>query len=422
MVIPWKNQNSTDEFRAAYTQLARAVKCQSEARALYVDTQEKFEELLDVISTAEVLAIDTEFIHDKTYYPRLCLIQIATENCEAIIDPFAPLQLELFSKVLSDENIMKVFHAGDQDRQILYRLTQSPVRPIFDLQYAVMLLGQSQQMSLARIVRLYCDIELEKGESFSDWSYRPLSESQIKYAIDDVRYLPSIYQKIVQELASCGRLEWLQEDFAAMENESSFETEDDDRWKKLKGLTSLKAQQLAIARELCSWRERVSRKRDLPRKWMLPDEIIVQICKNAPDNLEELVKIRGVKRYLKIKQLREILELIDCGKNMPQITWPKHEPVFRQDFHITAKIDMMNALIHLRSKELQIASIYLAKQEDLMRLALGERNELEVLSGWRAEFIGNELIRLLNGELSLSLSGDDLKVTLTEQSVADTAH
>jgi len=388
---------------------------------LYIRTQDELDCLLDSISNADLCAIDTEFIHDSTYYPRLCLLQIATENCEAIIDPFADLNLETLTGVFTDKNIMKVFHAGDQDRQIIYRLIHTPVRPIFDLQYAVMLLGQSQQMSLARIVRLYCDTELDKGESYSDWSFRPLSESQISYAIDDVRYLPAVYKRILKDLSDCGRLEWLTEDFRGMEDVSLYEIDDNERWKKLKGLTSLKPNQLSTARELCAWRERTARDRDIPRKWVLPDDLLVQICKNSPNEIDDLKKIRGLKRYLRINQLNAILDLSIKSRNQPPPKWPLHDPMLRNETHLTAKLDLMNALVHLRSKELQIASVYLANQEELLRLALGERSGLDVLSGWRSEYIGNDLISLLEGKLSLYLEGDDLKVTLLSHSASTPA-
>jgi len=379
---------------------------------LYIDNQEALEQAISLFDKEEFLTIDTEFLHEKTYYPKLCLLQIASDNHEAIIDPLADVDLLALKPLLTNERIVKVFHAGDQDRIILYQLILEPVRPVFDLQRAVLLLGLSHQMSLMSLVKYFCDVGLTKEESFSDWAQRPLTDDQLRYAINDVHYLPFIYRTIVEKLKGSGRLQWLDEDFRAMEEKSLYQVDSQEIWKKLKSATSLRGPELAVAREVCSWRELTAQQRDIPRKWVLPDEIIIEICRRSPATQEDLLKIRGIKNHLGTRFFTQVLDAVAKAKDGPPVTWPKNEKPRRGDSSLTSKLDLLNSLLHLRAKELQIAPGFLTNQEELLRLASGQRKGLALLSGWRRELIGNELIQLLEGKLALSLKGDDLKVTL----------
>jgi len=389
---------------------------------LYIDNQESLEETIAIFSKADFLTIDTEFMHERTYYPKLCLLQVASDDLEVIIDPLAPLDLTSLTKILTDQDITKVFHAGDQDRIILYQMISAPVSPVFDLQRAVLLLGLSQQMSLASLVKHYCDVNLKKDESFSDWSQRPLTTEQMNYAINDVHYLPYIYRTIVQELEENGRLHWLDDDFAAMGDESLYAVDSREVWKKLKSATSLKGQQLAIAREVCSWRELTAQRRNTPRKWILPDELIIEICRRAPASVPDLLKIRGMKNHMNSQSADQVLEAVAIAKQLPPVTWPKNEKFRSFDSGLSSKLDLLNSLLHLRSKELHIASSFLTNHSELVRLACGQRTDLPLLSGWRKELIGDELVSLLEGKLALSLEGDDLKVTLLPQPATSSAH
>ena len=388
---------------------------------MYIDTQEALDETIADLRHADFITIDTEFLHEKTYYPQLCLIQLATRTQEAIIDPFAPLDLKALVELLTDEEIMKVFHAGEQDRIILFQMLGTPVHPVFDLQRAVLLLGFSHQVSLMAIVRHYCNVNLKKGESYSDWAQRPLTEEQLNYAIDDVRYLPTVYQKVTQELRDCGRLSWLNEDFKALEDESCYLINDREVWRRLKGAATLKGQQISIAREICSWRELTARKKDLPKKWVLSDDLVLEICRRSPDTPEGLYKIRSFKTSFNKAWIQEILDLIAKAKQEPQEDWPAHKKLPGGDAGLPEKLNLLTALLHLRSRELQIASTFLTNHEELLHLASGQREGLNVLKGWRFDLVGKELVQLLDGEFALSLCGDDLKVTLLSQADASSA-
>jgi ribonuclease D len=382
---------------------------------LYIDTRQALEDFIVACKGESVLAIDTEFLREKTYYPQLCLLQFAVGKQVAIIDPLVPLDLGLLAPLLTDERIIKVFHAGDQDRAILYHELGTAVRPVFDTQRASLLLGLPQQMSLVALVKHFCGISLRKGESFSDWSQRPLTKTQLDYALDDVRYLPAIYEKMVADLTANGRLGWLREDFRAMEDEERYRTDIREVWRKLKGASSLGGSKLATVREVAAWRETVAQKRNLPRKWIIPDDLLVEVAKREPDSLEALFRIRGLRERLGKNWSQELLRAIVRGSKQPSSEWPVRERPVSVDANATAKLDLMNALLHHRARELRIASSFLVSHDELVQLAAGRREGLQVLGGWRRDLIGDELLRLLEGEVSLSLTDRELKVTLLSQ-------
>ena len=378
---------------------------------LYITTQSALDEFIKTSQEADFIAIDTEFIREKTYYPQLCLMQIATPNGNVAIDPLGELDIKSLAPLFTNPKVTKVFHAGDQDRIILYAELGAVVRPVFDTQRAVMLLGLPQQMSLASIVKRFCGVNLSKGECFSDWAQRPLTEKQLSYALDDVRYLPEIYQKVVQQLGDCGRLDWLLEDLRSMEDEANYRQEPGDAYKRLKGITALRGRQLAVAREVAIWREGSAQRRNLPRKWLLSDELLVEVARREPTTIAELHTIRGLKEQLGNRQSQELVQAVDKARKQPQVEWPVREQLPNNDAGITVKVDMMTALLHYHAKQLRIASAFLTNHNELVRLAAGQRQDLEILKGWRRELLGNELLRLLDGRLSLSFSGDELRIT-----------
>jgi ribonuclease D len=392
----------------------------SEVR-LYIDTQQALEDFVTASKGAKFLALDTEFLREKTYYPQLCLLQIASEAGEVIIDPLAPLDLKALIPLFTDERIIKVFHAGDQDRIILYQELGVATRPVFDTQRAALLLGMPQQMSLIALVKRCCGVSLNKDESFSDWAQRPLTPTQLNYAVEDVRYLPAIYAQMVAELTTAGRLAWLEDDFRAMADEVAYRTDEQDVWRRLKRVSSLKGSQLAVVREVAAWRERVAQRRDLPRKWVLSDDLLVAIARREPDSADSLFQIRGLKERLGRVWTREVLAAVRVALRAPQSEWPTVERKPGRSTTCVARLDLMNALLHHRAKELHIASSFLASHDELLRLAAGQRKNLALLKGWRRELFGEELLRLLDGQLALSLGGEELKVTLSSQAAPSPA-
>lgn len=222
---------------------------------MYIDNQETLEAFVERARASSVLAIDTEFLREKTYYARLCLLQLATDDEVAIIDPFAVNDLHVLVPLLADRDIVKLFHAGGQDLEILYREVGMLPEPIFDTQVAAALLGHTQQIGYGALVHSVCGVNLKKVDSYTDWSRRPLSDSQLEYAADDVVYLPGIYREMCAMLDARGRREWLAPDFAELSDPARYEADPRQRFRRLKRVSSLSRRQLSAAREVAAWRE-----------------------------------------------------------------------------------------------------------------------------------------------------------------------
>lgn len=362
-------------------------------------------------SNAHVLAIDTEFLREKTYYARLCLLQIATENEVAIVDPFSIKNLKVIAPLLENENIVKIFHAGSQDIEILLREIGTIPKSIFDTQIAATFLGYTQQIGYAPLVFSECNVQLRKLESFTDWSRRPLSDSQLDYAADDVVYLPLMYEKMYCRLVDKGRLSWLEQDFERLIDPQRYEINPETRFHRLKRVTHLSRKQLSAAKEFAAWRELNAQERDIPRKWVVTDEQIVEACKREARTLDSLFMVRGMKDKLDVGQAREVVSSINKGLDAPRETWPELERAKKNERNVDIEMDLMSALVKLRARENDIAYQTLASHDDLQGIARGYTKERELLTGWRFEIVGQELLALLAGDKSLALDTGSLKVT-----------
>ena len=386
---------------------------------MYIANQEMLEGFVERASASGILAIDTEFLRERSYYPRLCLIQIATDSEVAVIDPFGVRDLKPLVPLLEDKGIMKLFHAGKQDLEIVYREMGILPRPIFDTQVAAALLGYTQQIGYGPLVHSEFGVLLKKSESFTDWSRRPLSSSQLDYAAQDVAYLPDLYVKMKGELEEKGRLKWLDDDFAQLLDPAQYEEDDYDRFRHLKRVTQLSRKQLAGAREFAAWREQEAQRRDLPRKWVVTDEQIVEASKREARTVNDLFMIRGIRERMKIQEARMVVSRMAAAFDAPKETWPELDQQRKNEPNVDIEIDLMNALVRLRSKESGVAFQTLAPHSDLSRLARGYRKNIGLLSGWRRTLVGEELLRLLSGQLCLSFEKGELKVTEVSRSSHD---
>lgn len=383
----------------------------SHANQDYLDTNEKLSSFVEEALGSHILAIDTEFIRERTYYPQLCLLQLATAKRSVIVDPLAIEDPSPLKDLFLSEHITKVFHAGDQDIEIIFHNLGVVPTPLFDTQLAAELLGSPQQTSLRNLVKDYAGVRLNKTDSFSNWGSRPLTDSQITYALDDVRYLPGIYEKMHTRLEELGRLNWLDEDFASLSDESKYTVHPDQAWRRVKHSSSLTPAQLGVLQELASTRERIAMKRDLPRKWILTDELMVEIARLSPQNTDELFHLRGAENQLGRHWGREILSAVKRGQAMPPDELPQRKsPVFRTAANAAAN-DLLRALINQRSRDNQVTPSMLVNKDELIRLAAGEREGLRILTGWRYKLVGKELLQLLEGKLSLRLNGNTVEVT-----------
>uniref|UniRef100_A0A7C9NUI3 Ribonuclease D n=1 Tax=Muribaculaceae bacterium Z82 TaxID=2304548 RepID=A0A7C9NUI3_9BACT len=377
---------------------------------LYIADQSSFAAFCERSRGAEVLAIDTEFLREKTYYAKLCLLQLATDDEVAVVDPFALRTLDDLVPLLQDPGCTKLFHSGTQDIEILYRETGALPVGVFDTQVAAALLGHTQQIGYGALVHDVCGVTIRKLDSFTDWSRRPLAKSQIEYASEDVIYLPRMYRAMRERLVELGRLEWLAPDFQELVDPKRFEAGERERYKRLKRANQLSQRQLAGAREFAAWREVTAQTRNLPRKWVATDEQIVEACKREARTIDDLFMVRGLSGKLSTAEARTVARLMAQAFDSDPSTWPKLDRSGRSEPNVDFQIDLMTALVRLRAKQNGVAFQTLASHDDMVRVARGYRDDVDLLRGWRRSLVGEELVDLVEGRLSLSLNGQRLEV------------
>lgn len=386
---------------------------------MYVSTQEDLLTFVEQVRTAPLLAIDTEFHREKTYHARLCLLQFATEELSAIVDPLTVGDLSALAPLMTDPAIVKVFHAASQDIEILIAACGAAPSPIFDTQVAAGLLGYPQQMGYGALVKAMCDVALPKADSYTDWMRRPLSQTQLEYAIDDVLYLPEIYRKMVDGLEKNGRLSWLENDFHHLCDPATYEAVPEEAWRRVKRISSLSRRQLAVVQAVAAWRERTAEKRDVPRKWVLTDEVIVEIARRVPETSYELFEVRGLRERLTERSVKEILDVIAEQLATDPTTWPKMKRKTGSSHEVESAVDLLSALLHFRARQRGVATQFLASHDDLVKLAKGEGDDLPLMQGWRYDMIGHELSELLEGKMLIGLDAGELSVRSVEVPSAD---
>ncbi|MCD8316340.1 MAG: ribonuclease D, partial [Eggerthellaceae bacterium] len=352
-------------------------------------------------------------MRERTNSPKLCLLQLAADGEVAIIDPFKVKDLTPLIPLLENPSITKLFHAATQDLEILYRLLHVMPTPLFDTQIAAALLGYSQQVGYGHLVHSMCEVTIPKSDSFTDWSVRPLSKSQISYAEDDVIYLCDLYKKMRHALKEKGRLEWLEPDFEELTNPAHYDIDPYKRYQKLKRVNQLNSHQLSGARSLAAWREEIAMARNVPRKWILSDEQIVEASRREATTVDELYMVRGVKERLFTKDAREAVKALKKGLDLPEKMWPKKDRHEKNEPNVDPCVDLMMSLVRLRSKENDIAWQTLASHDDLVKLARGYIDEVDIIRGWRGTIVGDELIDLLSGKIALGLDDGHLVVYRT---------
>jgi ribonuclease D len=377
---------------------------------VYVTDDDGLRELVARVRTAPAVGIDTEFMREKTYFARLCLIQIATDDVAAIVDPLKIKDLSPLCELFTDDSVVKVFHAGGQDLEIFYRVCGHAMAPVFDTQVAATLAGFPQQVGYGALVHEMLDVKLDKGDSYTDWGKRPLSDTQVEYALNDVRYLPEMFRRLSAQLEDGGRTEWLAADFQRLEDPATYEIVPHEQWRRVKRISSLNRRQLAVAREVAAWRENEAIRRDVPKRWVVGDESIVEIARRMPKTAEELSEIRGVSDKIGKSSVRGLLDAVVVGVEAPEEELPMLSKRKRLNGDVDGAIDLMVALVRLRAREHGVAMPLLASRDDLERLAGGDRDGNPLLEGWRKKMVGSELVELLDGSVTLSLANGHLEV------------
>ena len=377
---------------------------------MYVTDSQGLIELVAQLRKASVVGIDTEFMRERTYYARLCLIQIASDDVAAIIDPLAIEDLSALTPLMTDPNVVKVFHAGSQDLEIFYKLLEVATAPVFDTQVAATLAGFPQQVGYGALVKDMMDVQLDKGDTYTDWGNRPLSDTQVEYALNDVRYLPEMYRRLMSQLDNDGRQSWLAADFRHMEDPATYAATPEEQWRRVKRISSLNRRQLGVAREVAAWRELEAQRRDVPKRWVIGDESIVEIARRTPVTVDELMAIRGVTDKVGRVAQKGIVEAVARGLAVPDEDLPSLKKRRRVQGDVDGAVDLMIALVRARAREHGVAMPLLASRDDLERLAAGEREASPLLEGWRREMVGDELVRLLDGTVAMRLVGGMLAI------------
>ena len=381
----------------------------SNADNQYIDTADALVRFCDQISKADWIALDTEFIREKTYYPKLCLLQIATPDTVACIDPLALDDLSPVLDVIFDESIIKVMHSGRQDMEIFFHLRGKPPSPVFDSQIAALLLGYQEQIGYGNLVKEILGVELEKLHTRADWSLRPLSEDQLKYAADDVVYLVEIYQRINEKLEELGRIDWLSEDFERMVSPGLYENPPELAWLKVKGGNRLKGTSLSVMQALSKWREQTAQRKDRPKGWILKDDTLVDIARHKPSSMEALGKIRGLSEGTIRNSGKVLVNLVNEASNTQPEPFPDMGKRIKLSPDQGALVDVMMAIVRLGGEQNSLNPAVLATRKQLEKLVLGETG-VTVMQGWRRKLVGERLMAFINGELNLSVANGKLVV------------
>ena len=373
----------------------------------YIDSDEKLAAICTSLAQASYCAIDTEFIREKTYYPILALIQIATEQHQACIDPLAINDFSPLLKLLSNESLLKVFHSSSQDLEILFQKFDTLPVPVFDTQVAAAVLGYNHQISYADLVHQITGVRLEKKHTRADWSRRPLSEDELDYAMDDVRYLLPVYTQLRDELESSKRGSWIDKDLRAMSIADNYRVDMSSLWKRLKGANKLKGVKLQIASELCQWRETVAQQRDKPRRWITKDDVLVDIARRVPQNLEELSEIRDLGEKMVERHGQHLLEIVAHAQTVDAAQWPQTDKVKVLSVGQLALGDCLMALCRVIADENKIALASLATRKDIDSLIINQKTS-KLSQGWRFTMVGEQLLNFIHGQSRLVASEEGI--------------
>lgn len=376
---------------------------------LFISTSEELRRFCERAASSSVLAVDTEFLRERTYRPRLCLIQLATSADDiAAVDPLAISDLSPVVELFENPAITKVFHACSQDLEVIDGSLGCVPAPLFDTQLAAAFLGQRMQLGYGGLVEAYTGVRLAKAESLTDWSRRPLDPDQLTYAEDDVRYLPGIYETMLSELVERDRLSMVLPEMQALLDPSHYRHEPMDAFRHLKRASSLTRRQLAVAREACAWRERMASKRDIPRKWVLSDEVMLEICKRGPVDTERLRRIRGTEQ-LSERDADALVHAISRGAACQASDCPSLPKRSRPSADQECVIDLMYAMVRIISEKTGVAAQLIATREDLLEFMAG-REDASLASGWRRDIAGEKLKGLLLGDCGLTVKDGRVEI------------
>ncbi|MBX6321119.1 MAG: ribonuclease D [Rhodospirillaceae bacterium] len=354
---------------------------------------------------ADYITVDTEFMRDRTYWPRLCLVQVAGPQEAAAIDTLAPdLDLGPLLALMADPKVTKVFHAARQDIEIFFQLSGTVPAPLVDTQVAAMVCGFGDAVSYETLAGRLAGASIDKSSRFTDWSQRPLTERQLKYALEDVVHLRVIYERLAKRLARTGRTEWVREEMTALTDPRSYRLDPREAWRRLK-VRSERPRFLAVLRELAAWREEEAQRRDLPRNRVLKDESLMEIAAHAPTTVEELGRSRGLARSIvEGRQGAAILAAVRRGLELPESEIPRPQDRPELPANIGPVVELLRVLLKARCEQHGVAQKLVASAADLELIAADDNAPVPALRGWRRELFGADALALKHGEVALAVA------------------
>jgi ribonuclease D len=378
-----------------------------------ITKSDELKTLVDRLSKHPFIAVDTEFMRENTYWPDLCLIQVASIDEAAAVDPKADLDLKpLLDLFVENAEVLKVFHAGGQDLEIIHNLTGKVPIPLFDTQIAAMALGHGEQIGYSNLIESLLGHSLDKGARFTDWSRRPLDKRQIDYAIADVTHLATIFPRMVEKLKRTGRGAWLDEEMERLADPSSFAFEPDAAWKRLK-LPSRNPAVLGRLKALAGWRETEARTKNLPRGRIVKDDTLNEIVLHPPKNQDDLGRIRGLSAGWRNNDIgARLISALNSAKPLDPNELPDREPKrpgLTKDGVLVS--DLLRLLLKIRAKEAGVAARLIARSDELEALAAGVRKNLNILNGWRYDEFGKDALDLVEGRLGFAIENGKLKMS-----------
>ena len=376
---------------------------------MYISTNEDLRAFCSRAAAFPAIAIDTEFLREKTYHAKLCLVQVATPDECVVIAPLEIGDMGPLAELMADVDTLKVFHACSQDMEVLCHALGAVPAPIFDTQVAAGFLGERAQCSYHNLVSTFCGVSLPKTESLTDWSRRPLSDKQVEYALDDVRYLIDAYRVIDSKLHSLGRTAWVRDEIRPLADPAHYRNDPRAAYKRVKRVNACTRRQLAVARELAAWREQRAETRDIPRKWVMSDEVLLALCKRAPQTVEDFRAVRGTEQ-LSSRDVEVALDAIARGRRCPQENLPSIGRAHRTPApELESVIDLMYALIRLVSDRSGVATSLIVSRDGLLDyIEHPERSPLR--EGWRFELVGTLIDDLLRGDIGLTVKDGALEI------------
>ena len=362
-------------------------------------------------SKADYITVDTEFMRDSTYWPKLCLAQVGGPSEAAAIDTLAPgMDLSPLFTLMKSRKILKVFHSARQDLEIFFLLMDRLPEPMFDTQVAAMVCGFGESVGYDRLVRKLIGKKIDKTRRFTDWSRRPLKQSQVDYALSDVVHLRPVYTKLRKQLEKTGRTAWLDEEMALLTNPETYRLNPETAWLRLKTRSSDR-RYLAILRAVAAWRDAEAQRRDVPRNRVLRDEQIFEITAHHPTTAEELAHTRGLSHDAARGRIGQaILAAVDEGMGVPEADCPKPPPRVERPASLGPVVDLLKVLLKMQCERHDVAQKLVASVADLERIAVDDKAPVPALSGWRREIFGEDALALKHGGLALGVDGPALKI------------